>query len=255
MNDIVFNFFYSYFLEDKSIAFLVTSFSSFLTMMLIYGIIKNRPSYLMPYFSIKVFQVVMGCLTTLGFYSCLPNVRLWIETHHFFPMKKELLLLENQTLELFVFSILLTSILVKLYVVIIVWYCYRYMVTIKSFVNMGGSSTGAIGSNLTNMAGVYSFNDSSVGYKIDDESLISQPPKYEEIIKQIKRESNENNNNNSSILTTNPTTSSNIADVIVPLREETSTIINEVPSQNILPPSYGSAVQGKKSNTNGQFVV
>jgi hypothetical protein len=222
--------------------------------MLIYGIIKNRPSYLMPYFSIKVFQVVMGCLTTLGFYSCLPNVRLWIETHHFFPMKKELLLLENQTLELFVFSILLTSILVKLYVVIIVWYCYRYMVTIKSFVNMGGSSTGAVGSNLTgNMAGVYSFNDSSVGYKIDDESLISQPPKYEEIIKQIKQESNQNNS--SSNLTSNPTTSSNIADVIVPLREETSTI-NEITSQNInLPPSYGSAVLNKKSNTNEQIII
>jgi hypothetical protein len=207
----------------------------------------------MPYFSIKVFQVVMGCLTTLGFYSCLPNVRLWIETHQFFPMKKELLLLENQTLELFVFSILLTSILVKLYVVIIVWYCYRYMVTIKSFVNMSGSSTGVIGSNLTgtNMAGVYSFNDNSVGYKIDDESLISQPPKYEEIIKQIKRESNENNN--TSNLTSNPTTSSNIADVIVPLREETSTI-NEITSQNNSPPSY-VAVLNNKPNINGQSVI
>lgn len=103
-------------------AFMITIFSTLITAMLMYGVIKNRPSYLMPYFSVKVFQVVMASLTTLGFYTCLPNVRLWIESHESFPFKSTVLLVDNQTLELFVFALLLTNILVKLYEAIIVWY-------------------------------------------------------------------------------------------------------------------------------------
>ena len=103
----------------------------------------------MPYFSIKVFQVVMACLTTLGFYNCLPNVRYWIEAHRFFPLRKELLHLENQTLELFVFSILISSVLIKLYIVIIVWYCYKYLVTLDSFRNMNTTSVGFVAGTLS----------------------------------------------------------------------------------------------------------
>lgn len=108
--------------RDKSMAFMITVFSALITSMLIYGVIKNRPCYLMPYFSVKVFQVVMASVTTLGFYTCLPNVRLWIEAHEYFPFKSTVLLVDNQTLELFVFAILLTSILLKLYEAIIVWF-------------------------------------------------------------------------------------------------------------------------------------
>lgn len=107
--------------KDKSMAFMITIFSALITSMLIYGVLKRRPSYLMPFFSVKVFQVVMASLTTLGFYTCLPNVRTWIESHQYFPFKSTVLLVDNQTLELFVFAILLTSILIKLYEAIIVW--------------------------------------------------------------------------------------------------------------------------------------
>lgn len=223
--------------------------------MLIYGILKNKPSYLMPYFSIKVFQVVMASLTTLGFYSCLPNVRYWIETHRYFPLKKELLLLENQTLELFVFSILITSVLVKLYVVIIVWYCYRYMVTIESFRTMNHTSGACVSSRL-------SFDEASnngYNYKVDDESLVSQqPPKYEDIIKQIKQESaatavpssnvnpstsnsfNHNNNNNQSRLI--------VSNVDEESEESVASLVNSSDSSEL--PSYSPALVSNKTVVN-----
>lgn len=191
--------------------------------MLIYGIIKKRPSYLMPYFSIKVFQVVMASLTTLGFYSCLPNVRIWIQNHHYFPFKRAILLLDNQTLELFVFSILLASILVKLYTVIIVWYCYRYMITLESFRNLGSLNSNGCGTD-----------DSNSGFKFDDESLVSQPPKYDEIMKQIKEEKSQTQNGAA------PTTSN--------LVNEQSD--NESSSSSGLVPSYFTAVAGKNRGAN-----
>jgi hypothetical protein len=168
------------------VLFLITAFSSFIIIMLIYGIIKNKPSYLMPYFSIKVFQVVMSCLTTLGFYSCLPNVRVWIQNHNYFPFKSTILVLDNQTLELFVFSILLSSILVKLYTCIIVWYCYRYMLALHSFNNMGGSIMGGVHRCRSIVVGDgtsgINFDDNLSEFKIDDETLINQPPKYEDVV-------------------------------------------------------------------------
>jgi hypothetical protein len=172
---------------------MITIFSALITSMLIYGIIKRRPSYLMPYFSVKVFQVVMASLTTLGFYSCLPNVRVWIQSHEYFPFKSTILLLDNQTLELFVFSILLTSILAKLYAAIIVWYCYRYMITIESFANMGiggggGGSCGGQNSSVANNGIVFSDEFDSNLCKVGDDELgmgrggNGGPPKYEDVV-------------------------------------------------------------------------
>ncbi len=139
---------------------------------------------------------------------------------------------------------------------------------------VGGSSTGAIGTGMSTNLGIYSFNDSSVVYKIDDESLINHPPKYEDIMKQIKRESKKmasaggTNSASGNITGTSssvliPMTSSNAsADAIVPLRELSSIQDEQAGQQEatsstlLSPPSYVSAILGKKSSqTNGQIVI
>lgn len=184
----------------------------------------------MPYFSIKVFQVVMACLTTLGFYNCLPNVRYWIETHRYFPMKKELLLLENQTLELFVFSILISSVLIKLYIVIIVWYCYRYMITIESFRHMN-NTTSPVGFRSPSVDEL-----NNTGFKADDEPFMTTqpPPKYDDIVKHPK-------------VASSPTAYSSQAQASIPTSStrmqsniDESTIVPLV--SNSQPPSYASSV-------------
>ena len=186
----------------------------------------------------------MACLTTLGFYNCLPNVRYWIETHRYFPLKKELLLLENQTLELFVFSILISSVLIKLYIVIIVWYCYRYMVTLESFRNMTSASVGYASGNLS----TEDLNNN--GFKIDDESLVSTqpPPKYDDIMKQVKHSSTQST---SQALNQPTTSASSMASNQAPtqsilisssnnVEEDVSSVI--IPLVYSQPPSYSSAV-------------
>ena len=171
------------FLEDRSVIFLITLFSSAIVLMLIYGVMKNKPSYLMPYFSIKIFQVLMSCLTTLGFYSCLPNVRVWIQNHTYFPYKNTLLVLDNHTLELFAFSFLLSTILIKLYTCIIVWYCYRYMLTMQAYRNGGVGGSHCRSTTLEGSTGI-NFDDNNFNseFKIDDETLINKPPKYEDVV-------------------------------------------------------------------------
>lgn len=206
--------------KDKSIYILITIFSTLIITMLIYGIIKNKPSYLMPYFSIKVFQVVMATLTTLSFYTCLPNVRLWIQGQNYFPLKYKLLSMDNQSLDLFVFSILLASILVKFYIVIIVWYCYRHMITLESFRNASYTSNSANGY----------FDESNTGVKFDEESYMSLPPKYEEVVKE----------------NTAPATSSLI--VTNEIENESSTSSSSSLSAQV--PTYSQAISSKNGILN-----
>lgn len=239
-----------YLIEDKSMIFLITLFSALITTMLIYGILRRKPSYLMPYFSIKVFQVVMASLTTLGFYSCLPDVRLWIASHHYFPFKNSILLLDNQTLELFVFSILLTSILAKLYAAIIVWYCYRYMITVESFNNLNSFSSSSGGNSVNNGIVFDDNNNNNMSlFKVDEESILTQPPKYEDVIKYPKEYQetilsciNDSNSNGSSL---NPTTCqaghhprTNSIDESIHSDTELSSVV----------PSYSTAIASKQNH-------
>ena len=231
--------------EDRSIAVLVTTCSSLITMMLIYGILYNKPSYLMPYFSIKVFQVVITCITTLGFYSTLPDIKLWLKTQSSFkPFKDAFLTLDRQTLELFVFAVFLMTILVKLYVVITVWYCYRHMMLLESYRNqtilhLRSINNGCIGHNsLSNV------DDNNTGFKIDDESLmvngLGMPPKYDDIIKQIKEESLITARNSSHQM---PTTSANSSTLNTindddSLQQSASSLLTS--NKTVEPPSYHS---------------
>jgi hypothetical protein len=260
-------------------------------MMLIYGILNNKPSYLMPYFSIKVFQVVIACLTTLGFYSCLPDIKAWLNFHRHFPLKDELLKMNTQTLELLVFTILFMAILVKLYVVIIVWYCYRYMITVESFrtLNMFSSNVIAAACSRSNsIQDDFNLNtthlNASSNYKFDDETFLYsnsflQPPKYDDIIKQIKIEqkqqgesdnNNNNNNNHNEALPINQTVttlhspmpqqlqapeqqmvSSQMPCTSSQLNTDTDDLLTrQEPKPSSAPPAYSLAIQTLNDSTN-----
>lgn len=156
--------------QNNMLVFMVTLCSSLSTLMLIYGVLKNRASYLMPFFCIKVFQVVVTSLSALGFYSCLPNVKLYLASSNRTnpsPLNTFLLSLDKQTLDLLLFTFLLVVVLIKVYLVVVVWRCYRYMITSDSF---RYSSTQRF------------FNATEESFiKMDDDGLLA-PPKYEDVI-------------------------------------------------------------------------
>ena len=95
------------------ITFLAATGTAMITTIYIYGITQNKASYLLPYFCLKVFNVVITMMTTLGFYSCLPNVKLWIKVQAYLPYKDEILSIDKQTLELIMFASLLIITLFK----------------------------------------------------------------------------------------------------------------------------------------------
>ncbi|UJR08276.1 hypothetical protein I4U23_012548 [Adineta vaga] len=128
------------------------------------GVLTNKPSYIVPYFLIKVFNVIVSILSMLGFYAYLPDIKIWLRMQPEFPFKNYLLDLDGQTLQLVVFTLLLFIILAKLYIAAIVWYCYGYITALNMARTIGTITAHADGPHPI-IGGMYS------------------PPKYEEAIK------------------------------------------------------------------------
>jgi len=147
--------------QDKCVVFFVVFSATILILAHICGILTNKPSYIVPYFLIKVFNVIISILSMLGFYAYMPDIKIWLRMQPDFPFKLNLLQLDAQTLQLVVFAFLLFVILAKLYIAAIIWYCYGYITA------------------LTMARTITSHSDSS--QRIIGEMY--SPPKYEEAIK------------------------------------------------------------------------
>lgn len=150
--------------QDKCLVIFVVFSATILILAHIFGILNNKPSYIVPYFLIKVFNVIVSILSMLGFYAYMPDVTIWLRLQPNFPLKQNLLELDTQTLQLVVFAFLLFVILAKLYIAAIIWYCYGYITALTMARSIGTYST---------------YGDSS--HIVTGEMY--SPPKYEEAIK------------------------------------------------------------------------
>lgn len=150
--------------QDKCIVVFVVLSATILILAHIWGVLINKPSYIFPYFLVKVFNVVISILSTLGFYAYLPDITGWLRMQSTFPLKQYLLELDGQTLQLVIFAALLFIIVAKLYIAAIIWYCYGYITAISM-----ARTIGTITAHTEISQGL-------VGH-------MYSPPKYEEAIK------------------------------------------------------------------------
>lgn len=77
--------------EDHYMLVVLILLSLGFSCMLLYGALRERPSYLMPYFCLQVFDFVIACLWVVSYYSYLPEVKLWILANvsiHIFTSKR-----------------------------------------------------------------------------------------------------------------------------------------------------------------------
>ncbi|CAF2062225.1 unnamed protein product [Rotaria magnacalcarata] len=150
--------------QDKCLVFFIVFSATILILAHICGILTYKPSYMVPYFLIKVFNVIVSILSMLGFYAYMSDIKGWLRMQLEFPLKQNLLELDSQTLQLVIFAFLLFVILAKLYIAAIIWYCYGYITALTMARNIGTISSRSDDSNVI-IGEMYS------------------PPKYEEAIK------------------------------------------------------------------------
>ncbi|XP_060522599.1 lysosomal-associated transmembrane protein 4B [Cylas formicarius] len=117
--------------SDIDMGALLTVCTLSITLLMVYGAIKGKPKYLLPFFFLQLFDFAITTLTATGYFCYLRSVhRLVAEHWHNLPFRQELLSLNPQYLSLLVLTSFLISIVWKAYWIGVIWRCYKYL-TIK----------------------------------------------------------------------------------------------------------------------------
>lgn len=98
-----------------------------ITLMMIYGAIKGKPSHLLPFFCLQLFDFAITTLTAAGYLCYLQSVHRLIAESHRLPWREKLLQLSPDALVMVVLIAFVSIVLLKAYAIGIVWRCYKYL--------------------------------------------------------------------------------------------------------------------------------
>ncbi|XP_074040862.1 lysosomal-associated transmembrane protein 4B [Leptinotarsa decemlineata] len=113
--------------SDIDMGALMTVCTLSITLLMVYGTIKGKPTHLLPFFCLQLFDFAITTLTATGYFCYLRSAHRLIAEHWNLPFRYELLQLSPQMLTLVVLLAFLFSMLWKAYWISIVWRCYKYL--------------------------------------------------------------------------------------------------------------------------------
>lgn len=98
-----------------------------ITLMLIYGAIKGKPSHLLPFFCLQLFDFAITTLTAARYLCFIRSIHRVISDNESLPYRNELLRLSPQTLSVVVLFSFISVVFLKAYTIGIIWRCYKYL--------------------------------------------------------------------------------------------------------------------------------
>lgn len=98
-----------------------------ITLMLMYGTIKGKPSHLLPFFCLQLFDFAITTLTAAGYLCYIRSIHRVIAESHRLPWRDELLKLSPQTLSIVVLFSFISIVFLKAYAIGIIWRCYKFL--------------------------------------------------------------------------------------------------------------------------------
>lgn len=94
---------------------------------MIYGVVKEKPSNLLPFFFLQLFDFAVTTLTAAGYICYLRTLHRLISESPRLPWREEILKMDQRTLSVFVLFAFIGMVLIKSYSISIVWRCYKYL--------------------------------------------------------------------------------------------------------------------------------
>jgi hypothetical protein len=151
--------------DDKFLMFLILLGYIATTVVLLIGVIKKRPGYLMPYMSVQVFVFCLSCLFVFTFFSYLHTLKIHIAKQpDTMPFKSCLLGMKDDHLVLSVILLSVLLLVAQAYMMAVVWSCYKYLSQAEN--EMRSSRRRLLDDEMPN----------------PEDSELLLPPKYEDII-------------------------------------------------------------------------
>jgi hypothetical protein len=136
----------------------LTSLFLFFTCLLIHGVLFRKPSHLLPYFSVQVFDFVLSCLTVMGYMTYMPYARnhnmedtVSNKNHQAIfsssqnlekspsPLRYQNWEHINPTTRLAIMTFAFLMLALKAYFMSMVWACYKYLIMWHR-INMNGGN-------------------------------------------------------------------------------------------------------------------
>lgn len=149
--------------ENMCMAYAVALLCFLTTMALLYGVIRTRPGYMVPFLCQHVFFFCLSCLTLVSYFTYMPHfdVKWWIRNNCLsnVPGVEYLMTIDSDYLMFFMVTMLILTLCSLAYLIGMVWACYKYVQQL------------AVARTMTRE------------YRVDPDSEMLLPPRYEDAIK------------------------------------------------------------------------
>lgn len=103
-----------------------------ITLMLIHGTIKGRPSHLLPFFFLQLCDFALTTLTAAGYLCYLRAIHSLIEKSNRLPWKEFFIQIDQRSLGIIVLLAFIFMVMLKAYTIGIVWRCYKYLTILQN---------------------------------------------------------------------------------------------------------------------------
>ncbi|CAG9864005.1 unnamed protein product [Phyllotreta striolata] len=113
--------------SDVDMGALMTVCTLSMTLLMVYGVIKGKPTHILPFFCLQLFDFAITALTATGYFCYLRSAHRLVAENWNLPLRHELLQLSPQVLTLIVLLAFLFSMLWKAYWISVIWRCYKYL--------------------------------------------------------------------------------------------------------------------------------
>ncbi|XP_065343590.1 lysosomal-associated transmembrane protein 4A isoform X2 [Cloeon dipterum] len=164
------------------------------TIALIYGAAKGRPFYLLPYFCLKVFDFCLAVVIAISYLCALPSLTALAkqaEEQGNEMVKKQLHNMNPSALGFVTILALVAALYIKLYLLSVIWRCYRYLTLRRMSGRATVSVLGAAG--LAELGPDYDIHPAAAAAVVASGSAaggpaanaaLLNPPEYSKIVKE-----------------------------------------------------------------------
>lgn len=114
-------------LEDIQVGIVITTCTGAITVLLLFGVIKGIPNFLMPFFCLQIFDFIISALTFFGYCSTTLDVRKLIQNTPDLPFQKLLLRMDPSCLFALLMTVIGICLLLKILFMNVVWSCHKYL--------------------------------------------------------------------------------------------------------------------------------
>uniref|UniRef100_A0A8D8LI27 Lysosomal-associated transmembrane protein 4A n=1 Tax=Cacopsylla melanoneura TaxID=428564 RepID=A0A8D8LI27_9HEMI len=113
---------------DIQSSILITFFTMLMTMALVMGALRGKPTLLMPFFCFQLFDFCLGVLAGFSYLAKLPDVHHLVTNSKNLPFQNALLQMNPQCLAFVMVVSFALAMTIKGYFIRVVWKCYKFLV-------------------------------------------------------------------------------------------------------------------------------